>query len=392
MNRVKWLHVSLLFLLVLGLALPAVAQEQRQLADSQEPGSVIIFPKFINGTFEGEPKSYFEISVTCPRKNPDGSCALAEKSPVKLKAHWVCPGTQDFTEKFVCAETDFNLFTTLFGTLVFSPSNVNIGNTPAFPTSPLTPSAGGIVRVPAPPCDQGYLIAWVVNNNDQPIKYDALVGDAVIRDTNGAVSAYNGIPIQAHSGLTTTDPIRLGPNGGLPFTGEEGQYKAVTSVVQGSVRFDAPVDPGPAVTTDLTLLTLDVHSNRPNYPTFVSLNFYNANEINVSTYHEFVCWTEIALSNVNGAEDFINSNLTATGMGTLKGLVVSEPAFKIPFAGIEDTAGQVTLLGIVTTSVFNGTSYAYSYSLYNDSIPFPTTFDPVIFFQPPDAVEPPTVE
>jgi hypothetical protein len=388
MNRVKWLHVSLLFLLALGLVIPTVvaAQEERvlQLADSQEPGSVIIFPKFIATTTEGEPDSYFEISVTCPTKNPDGSCTVTEGTKVKLKAHWVCPGTQDFTEKFVCAETDFNLFTTVFGTLVFSPSNVNIGPTP----SAFGPSSTGIVRVPAPPCERGYLIAWVVNTADQPIKYDALVGDAVIRDANGAVSAYNGIPIQADSALTNGGLITLSPNSGLPFTGEPGQYKAVTSVVQGSVRFDAPLDPGPAVTTDLTLLTLDVHSNQPNYPTFVSLNFYNANEVNVSTYHEFVCWTEIALSNVNGAEDFINSNLSAIGMGTLKGLVVSEPAFKIPFAGIDDTAGQVTLLGIVTTSVHNGgTPYAYSYSLYNDSQPFGTFFDPVIFFPPPDAVE-----
>jgi hypothetical protein len=45
MNRVKWLHVSLLLLLALGLAMPAVAQ----VYNSELPGSVIIFPKFIRG-------------------------------------------------------------------------------------------------------------------------------------------------------------------------------------------------------------------------------------------------------------------------------------------------------------------------------------------------------
>ena len=62
MHRVKWLHVSLLLLLALGLATPAVAQ----LYNSEVPRSVIVFPKFIDGTKNGEPNSQFEISVVCP--------------------------------------------------------------------------------------------------------------------------------------------------------------------------------------------------------------------------------------------------------------------------------------------------------------------------------------
>jgi hypothetical protein len=369
MNRMKWLRVLLLLILALGLAIPATAQVRHPtLSDSEEPGSVIVFPKFISGrTAAGEPRSEFEISVVCP-KNLDGTPGICvEGTRVKLRAHWVCPGNQDFNGKFICRETDFALFTTIFGTVTFNPANVGAGS---FPTTPLTPTPGGNPRVPAPPCLQGYLIVWVVNAADQPIKFDGLIGDALLREPDGALSAYNGIPIQAHPTLATTALVS-GPNG-LVFTGAANSYQAVTGKIRSSVRFeqDATVGPPatPTVRTDLTLLTLDVLSNAPNYPTFVNLDFYNANEFLISTFWEFICWTEVSLGE-------IDPNLTVANFGTTKGLVVSDQAFKFPFVGIADTAGPVTLLGIVTTVVTGGPgSQSYSYSLYNDSVPVPTAF------------------
>jgi hypothetical protein len=35
---------------------------------------------------------------------------------------------------------------------------------------------------------------------DQPIKFDGLIGDAVLRETTGDASAYNAIPIRASAG------------------------------------------------------------------------------------------------------------------------------------------------------------------------------------------------
>jgi hypothetical protein len=389
MYRVKWLHVSLVFLLALVLAIPAMAQTSY---DSELPGSVIVFPKFITGTTDGEPNSQFEISVGCPlgvRNSFTGACpGFPEGTRVKLKAHWVCPGDQTFENKYICRETDFDLFTTVFGTISFNPENV--GAAANFPATPLVPTGGGTQRVPNPPCDRGYLIAWVVNTQDVPINFNALIGDAIIRDANGSVSAYNGIPIQAApvAAAATNTPITVGPTGELPFTGADGQYAMVSNTIQSSVRFEAGLQPGPAVTTDLTLLTLDVLSNRSNSPVFVDLNFYNANEFLVSTFHEFICWTEVSLSGVNLPEDselpFISSNLTAASMGTQKGLVVSGQAVKVPFVALPtDTPGPVTLLGIVTTSVFDGTSYAYSYSLYHEQSFSQTQFQPTFNFPPP---------
>jgi hypothetical protein len=131
------------------------------------------------------------------------------------------------------------------------------------------------------------------------------------------------------------------------------------------------------VTTELTLLTLDVRSNRPNNPVFVSLDFYNANENLLSTFTEFICWTSVTLSDVNGSEEFINTNLTAAGMGTQKGLVVSDRAVRYAFPIDDDEyAKSVTLLGVVTTSVYDGTCYSYSYSLYHDNSYTGTAFYP----------------
>jgi hypothetical protein len=128
------------------------------------------------------------------------------------------------------------------------------------------------------------------------------------------------------------------------------------------------MDSSPYSVTALTLLTLDVISNRPNYPTVVDLNFYSETEVLLSTSHEFICWSQVLLSD-------LNPNLTATGLSP-KGLVVSDQAVKVPIGGITDTVGQVTLLGIVETVTWNGTCRAYSYSLYNNSVPVSTVFAP----------------
>lgn len=42
----------------------------------------------------------------------------------------------------------------------------------------------------------GYVVEWIIDMNDRTINFDGLIGDAVVREPNGAASAYNGIPIQ----------------------------------------------------------------------------------------------------------------------------------------------------------------------------------------------------
>jgi hypothetical protein len=355
MKSLKWIGVlvAVLTLALLGPSLVAVVQAQ-ELNDSEEPGSVIVFPKFVKGsvTINGTavPKTEIEVSVLCPK-----GTVCTEGTKVKLRGHWVCPGVQDLATKFVCKEVNFDVFTTVNGTVSLNPSRVAV--------------AGGST-VPAAPCTEGYLILWVINTADQPIKFDGLIGDAVIRHNNNSAEAYNGVPIQAVAALANGALI---PGPGLRFDGAAA-YRAVPGVVSGTLRFDRLT--GAPIKTFLTFLTLDVNSNRPNYPTFVDLNFWNQAEsiVSVPTV-EFLCWIEIGLTGVGGIDD----NLDEASMGSRKGSFLSAPAEKVPFIGIADIAGPVTLLGIVETQEFTAggaLDREYSYSMFNDSTPVPTTFQP----------------
>jgi hypothetical protein len=309
---------SLLFLMpALALATPAFATETPAttgLADPSTPGSVIVFPKFVKGTesVDGAPaeKTEIEVGVVCPK-----GVTCPEHQSVKIRFHWVCPSDQAFENKFICKENDFDVVTSMDGKVVFDPDGVTIAG-----SAPIT--------VPAAPCKKGYLIGWVINTSDQPIKFDGLIGDAVIRASGTAVQAYRGITIQAdpalaNGALISTPLDRLTGTPTLAFDGQPGHYQTVPGVVYGDVRYSNPNGPTTYTNSWLILMTLDVRSNQSNYPTEVGLDFYNETERLVSTSTEFVCWTEVELSQ-------IDPNLTQAGMGTRKGLFVSTPAVKFP--------------------------------------------------------------
>jgi hypothetical protein len=332
------------------LVVPATTMGQ-ELNNSERPGSVLVFPKFLRGAVQTEQgilaRTEIEISVTCPQ---DATCP--DNMAVTLRAHWVCPGFF-FTP---CRETDFTLRTTVRGSLYFNPEGI-------FPPTNAS--------VPVAPCFGGYLVVWVVNSQGQPIKFDGLIGDGIIREGPESASAYNAIPIQASDALVTGALVNLGAGGSLRFDGGPGNYKAATGTVTGTVRYDRLATPtqGP-IQTSLTLLTLDVRSNDFNYPTVVDLNFFSTNEALFSTSTLFFCWEEVRLAVIDPA-------LTETFMGR-KGLVESTEAEKVPILGIFDIPGPVTLLGLIETNEFSTTGLArgYIYSMYNDGRPVRTEFSP----------------
>jgi hypothetical protein len=296
-----------------GIIVPPPA-EPSILNDSEEPGSVLIFHKFIRGTVPptGDlPATEIAISVTCP----DGSTCAGE--PVFLRAHWVCPGKTDG----VCHETKFDLDTTVKGTIRIRPDGHPQGQNP--------------------PCDEGYLIVWVIDDHGNPIKFDGLIGHAVIRhaasrDFPTVISegAYNALPIQAAAHLHTGDFTDGNGNkdGKLDFDGTE--YKAITGTIFGTVRYEE--SNSSRIETHLTLLTLDVKSNQPNDPTHVEFNFFNENEHVRPSHLDFTCWTQVRLTD-------IDSGLN-TSFGT-KGLVESTSATQVTH--------PVTLVGIVSTLTFS---------------------------------------
>ncbi len=350
----------------LWMAAPAAAWGN--LNDSSEPGSVLVFPKFIRGTFNDfglsgqlvHAVTELEISVTCP----NGSSCATSGQVVNLMARWVCPG---------CSESSFALQTTVGGTLYFNPEGVTVLlgliTANAFPSNVTT-------TIPVPPCQRGYLIVWVVDGNGNPIKFDGLIGDAVIRSIPlvpfatfpHAGRAYNAIPIQADPALNTGDFTAANTNGALAFDGSGSHYQEVTGRIFGTVRYENAVLPEGNVQTDLTLLTLDATLNLLNPTTTVGLDFYTPNEEIVDTSTSFACWEEKRLTD-------INATLTTQRMGR-KGLVTSTSAQQqLDFF----TTVPVTLLGLVETMEFDTFTFEvrdYSYLLYNDSNPVPTTFVP----------------
>jgi len=359
----------LLMMPALGLATPILAQDRDpRLSDSQEPGSVIVFPKFITGTValaEGgtAPATEIEVAIVCPT-----GATCPEHQSVKIRFHWVCPGDQSFPDKLICKETDFDVTASVNEKLVLVPNGAG------------TSDGVGTRFVPPAPCPMGYLVGWVVNTGDQPIKFDGLIGDAVLRVSGSALSAYNAIPIQADPALANGALIKLGGRfpDSLVFDGGAGHYQAVTGTIIGDVRYSNVSGPTTFATTYMTLLTLDTISNRPNYPTFVDLFFYGGfgSAIGVenvlSTSTEFVCWTEQRI------DVGIDPGLRTSVMGR-KGVVISDPAQKIQWAGISDQAGPVTLLGLIETtegSTAGSAARSYFTPVSNDSVPVPTEFEP----------------
>ena len=380
----------------LALATPALALAPVNQADLAQPGSVIIFPKFINTpavSVDGNamPRTEIEVGAVCP---VGASCV--EHQPVKVRFHWVCPAVENVGSN-ICQETDFDV-------------NLSIDGKLAFPADGAVPGTYWVnaPRVPAPPCARGYLIGWVVNTADQPIKFDGLIGNAVIRNPNliagpdagssTGLSAYAAMQIQAVPGDNTligTTPLNsLTGQGQLFFDGAPGHYTAITGSFAGDVRFDKTVAgvplPNLLSTTFITFLTLDVLSNLPNNPTFVPLQFWNESlatvsstnplfEAITSTSWEFVCWDQVQLST-------INVNLTQAFQGTRKGIVRAGPAMKIKNGAPNDDIGPVTLLGLIETTEGTAANVflerKYNFNVNVTGTPVATRFVPFPFSTP----------
>jgi hypothetical protein len=155
MDRGKWVRVSLSLMLALGLATVAFAQARDPgLSDSQEPGSVIVFHKFITGTVdlagESTPRTEIEVGVVCPK-----GAVCEQDQDVKIRFHWVCPGDQTFENKYICKEVDFDAEVTVNGKLVFDPN-------------------GG--RYPPPPCKRHIPSDLVVDRGAFSVRGSLILG------------------------------------------------------------------------------------------------------------------------------------------------------------------------------------------------------------------------
>jgi hypothetical protein len=339
------------------------------------------------------------VGVVCPPGVTPTTTVCFEHQTIKIRGDWVCPGSQAFDSKGICVDTSFEVFASIDGKIAFpADGGTYFSNQP---------------HVQAPQCKNGYLIMWVVDNANRPIKFDGLIGDGVLRGPDNlatttsvvagsstAVSAYSAIPIQAsvlnnNNDVLDADPTSLFPGGTeLIFDGALNHYQRVTGVLYGDVKFDneavhaAPPTPVNAFSdTILILLTLDVNSNASNAATFVPLTFYNESaqppsttnnnfENPTDTMVEFLCWGQFKLSD-------IDDNLTQANQLTRKGIFIAGPATLTgsPFVNPNDDppGTEVTLLGLVHTvegtapNAFQERSYIFQ--PYNNSAGVDTEFE-----------------
>ena len=218
MDSGKWIRVSLVLMLALdagysGLCTGSGPEVERL----PGAGECDRLPQVHHGDGAARrreyPRTEIEVGVVCPK-----GAECEQDQDVKIRFHWVCPGDQKFENKYICKEVDFDAEVTVNGKLVFDPN-------------------GG--RYPPPPCARGYLIGWVIDvDNFQPIKFDGLIGDAIIRETAQDAAAYNAVPIQAYCGDPHGAPRTLGPDGSLVFDGTAWYYQAITGREYCDVRFD----------------------------------------------------------------------------------------------------------------------------------------------------------
>jgi hypothetical protein len=317
--------------LALGATMASLAQAQPAISGTSEgAGSVLVFPKFLKGTVAVDgvtsPQTEIEVRLQCPS---DATCTKDE--PVKIRFHWVCPGSSDKASNYVCNETDFDITLPINGKASFNPEA----------PQPVTKNPWV-----SPPCPSGYLIGWVISPvTGRPIKYDGLTGSAILRDSRGVIQSYEAFAIEADHNLanraeiaTDIDP-RTGASS-LVFDGGPGHYQVVAGAVPENLEYHKLT--GPLATNDafLILLTLDVRLNRPNYPTFIDLDFRNEEGLLASTSWNFRCWTEIQHPSVGG-------NFTLAGGYHRNGVVLAGRAEKAPFGAVSDIPGPVTLLGLV---------------------------------------------
>jgi hypothetical protein len=326
-------------LLTLVLSLPNFAHAQQQsVASAHELGSVLVFQRFVRGTQTLDnvrtPTTEIEIRVQCPN-----GTTCADNEPVKIRFHWVCPGNDDIASKGICKEAGFDIIALLNSKVSFNPEDSS--------TETKNPAISA-------PCPSGYLIGWVVDaNTNRPIKFDALSGNAIIRETGGAIGRYKAITIQAEANLPSRTQITtdIDPRTGTPslvFDGGAGHYQSLGAQIPQALEYHKL--PGQLSSSEafLVLLTLDVRLDRPNYPTFVDLNFQSDEGVRASRSMHFTCWTEIRSPNINAA-------FTLVGARDHDHIILSGWAAKVPFGGISDIPGPVTLLGLAPGEERDGT-------------------------------------
>ena len=346
------------------------------LANLNEPGSVIVFPKFQMGTVTVAgntlPTTEIRVGAVCPS---DESASACSHEQVRIFFHWVCPGMSEGGVPGLCEEVDFTITTSVNGKVVFSPNGGRISG----------PSASSPFQTAyLPPCNSGYLIGWVINPYFQPIRFDGLIGDAVLRITPGTEESYSAPTIQADPGTPEGAALSFPTSSGaiqLLFDGGAGHYQELPGQFSSDVMYDSDVKLAFSH-TQLVLLTLNAAVANVNPLTSVLLNFYDSRQDEMaSVTASFFCGEQVKLPPSPGlTSNFLSKNLTAAYAASLG---ATSPEGVVTSGQASQPVVNVTLLALVETTSGRSApgpqkaARSNIYRTFNNPQPVPATFSAI---------------
>ena len=324
MIKNKFITLALVALSIGLFATPSVSFAQ--VNDDNTPGSFLVFPKF---DIRGDTSTQLRI-VNNGENLPNNTGDIVD---LKVKLNYVCPGIKHLNE--FCASLDRTVTFTPYQTRVIDVSDQN------------------------PPCNQGYVIAYVLSPTTlgRPTSYNYLTGSYHVT-TGRSNEADTAIAIQSPAaagvvlGTGTPLQLRFGADynsvGTLSYT----DFRA-SSAVAGSI---------------LNLVTLDVLAGMQNPAAVVFIDFWNSAEVPFSTSHEFICWTEKQLETID--LNFLEDNL-----GTTYGSMRITPTANCPLPGgcPPLIPYDATVLGALT-EYRDGDSTGRA--LFHDQLPKNTVYQP----------------
>ncbi|MCB0310803.1 MAG: hypothetical protein KDD42_06195 [Bdellovibrionales bacterium] len=258
--------------------IPAGADNSVQ-ASIMTPGTLLVFTRF---DFRGDRKTELRVTNTSEENS-------------NLAINFVCPG--QVGNEF-CAKLDVHYFFTPHQTRVIDVESRN------------------------PPCQQGFVMAWAENEQREPISFNHFIGSSYHAE-GARAEASQAIAIQA---VRPTGEV-LGNYGRFQFgpepSPETQDFAAIPKDYYTDFRStDAEVISG----SRLTLVDLDAMLGVQNPPSVVFVDFWNAAEEPFSSSHQFICWDEVSL------ED-LDDNFSENALGTTYGAMAIEARQNCPIPG-----------------------------------------------------------
>lgn len=327
--------------LLLSLALAAGA---RAFADTgtDEPGSVIIFPKISSSATE---ETVIQLSN-------------AAATAAELRCFYVNGAVSETSGTPVWSLTDFQIKLTALQPTVWTAGD-------GLPPMPPDMRPSGLYPGPVPPVGDsflGELRCVVVNANESPVSRNILTGEATIVDRKtGAIRKYQATTLRGLPGNNGDNTLLLNDH----------EYTACPRILLMNHFFEGAPDPVSAlpIHTTLTLIpcNVDFESSTPGTSS-VQLTIINELEQRFSASLEVECFANVTLTEISGPVFDFSIQGTLVGQTRIRGLVDGDSMHGHSVLGVaEEFRGTSNLGAAMNLHIIGG-------NLQTDVVTLPSPF------------------